>query len=215
MFFVHPNIRNVHLGLFITYKTDSDLFKLFSTIFLFSIYDNSMLSEWFNSLYFNFSKDLIINNKSDFGILYKTIGGWNNYSELNFATNGKWFFESKIVDKKILYDWKWKRNLNTFVPKVVYNVNHFDFEKKVSNFPEIKIKISPNSVSNRIDKKVLGQILVSKELVKDNVFEIQNEALRTMWEDYRRYRTRRLWRHFPHHAAYVEKYFTDPKTRKK
>jgi len=213
--FVTLDKFNNQFGLFFSYKTDSDLFKFLSSIFFIATFDNFIISEWLNSLYFYVGKDFIINNKSDFNILYKTIGSWNNYSELDFGVNGRWFLESKIVNQKVVYDWKWKKNFNTFVPNAKYNVEHFVSNTNFSNFSEIKIKILQNSVSTKIDKKILGEIFIFKKLIQETTLIVESEATRVMWEDFRRYRTCRFWRHFPHHAEYVKKYFTDPKTRNK
>lgn len=203
---------NLKLGFFLSYKMDFHLFRFLSSFFFLSIFENSFLSDWVTSLYFHVAKDLIITSKSDFNILYKTTASWNNYRELNLSANGKWFLESKIVNQKIIYDWKWKNNFNTFVPIDQYKVQHFVPGK---NFSEIKINTLRDSVSHKIDKKILNEIFILNKLIEEKIPKEESEAIRIMWEDYRRYRTCRFWRHFPHHAAYVEKYFTDPKTRKK
>ena len=202
-------------GLFFFYKTDSDLFGFLSSIFVMQIFDNFIMSQLLNYLYLDVAKDLIINSRSDFRTVYKTIGSWNNYSELNFGTNGRWFLQSKIVDEKIIYNWKWKKNLNTFVPNSKYNLEHFVPGIRPSHLSEYKVKVPRDSVSNKIDKKLLNEILISKKLINQEVLPVESEAWRITWENYRRYRTCRFWRHFPHHAEYVEKFFTDPKKRKK
>jgi hypothetical protein len=61
----------------------------------------------------------------------------------------------------------------------------------------------------------LNEIFILRDMIPKEIPKVQSEATRIMWENFRRYRTRRLWRDFPHHAEYVEKYFTDPSKRKK
>lgn len=213
--FTNSDNSKTWYGFYISLKTNSDIFKLISSAFVMQVFDNFIMSKLFTSFYLDIAKDLSFSSISDFKFVYKTIGSWTNYSELNFGTNGKWVFESKIVDEKVVSNWKWKRNINTFVPHGKFNMNHFTPGTSPHFFSKDELIIPWDSVSIKIDRIILNEILLYKKLINQEVPRVESEAWRITWENFRRYRTCRMWRHFPHHAEYVERFFTDPRKRKK
>jgi hypothetical protein len=59
-------------------------------------------------------------------------------------------------------------------------VEHFVSNTNFSNFSEIKIKILQNSVSTKIDKKILGEIFIFKKLIQETTLIVESEATRVM-----------------------------------
>lgn len=210
--FTNSDNSKTSCGFYISLKTNSDVFKLLTSAFITQVFDNYIMSKLFTSFYLNIAKDLSISSISDFKFVYKTIGSWTSYSELNFGANGNWVFNSKIVDEKVVYDWKWKRNTNTFVPHGKFNMNHYVRGTPPSRF---EFSIPWDSVSIKLDRIILNELLLYKKLINQELPRVESEAWRITWENFRRYRTCRMWRYFPHHAEYVEKFFTDPRKRKK
>jgi hypothetical protein len=67
-------------------------------------------------------------------------------------------------------------------------VEHFVSGK---NLLEIKINMLRDSVSYKIDKKILNEIFILNKLIEEKIPKEESDAIRIMWEDYRRYRTPR------------------------
>jgi len=61
-------------GFYVSLKTNSDIFKLLSSIFVMQTFDNFIMSKLFTSFYLDVAKDLSFSSLSDFNFVYKTIG---------------------------------------------------------------------------------------------------------------------------------------------
>lgn len=210
----------------IMYKGDDDFLDplvVWSLLIYLDFYSipafDSMLMESGITKGFSMSPDLYLNY-----LLGNNLIKWYNYSHLLLDVNGKWELQTKMIDGKEVFSWKWRKNASTFIPinprtttptlkDLLENLigpleeRDEDADDYNGDFKSVPYFVD-QSIFNNIKSdapNLLGSVRNSKLNPIRIRMDMPEELRRIILRNKFKYRPPYVWRHFPHHVHNVER----------